>query len=385
MKVLFWACAAFVFYAFVGYAALVWLLARLRPQPVKRAVFQPSVSLVITVHNAANFIEAKLKNLSELSYPKERLEIIVASDGSTDASAQILSASRGVKTVVCPRVGKAEALNRALAVCQNDIVVFTDIRQEIEAKAISELMANFADDRVGCVSGELMFSPQPNGNASGISTYWRLEKAVRKYESASGSVIGATGALYAVRRHLIPALPSGTLLDDVYIPLQVLRAGKRVVFEPEGRAWDKVSDTGPEFLRKVRTLAGNFQILGQLPWTVIDSRVAFRFVSHKLTRLIAPWLLVIMLADSWALSRTPGYLVLALLQSAFYGLALLALWLPAISRFRIAGVAQAFCVMNTAAVFAAFRYLRYRNNPTRLWVVQSATPATQARAVAQEH
>src|SRR5689334_19186571 len=104
MRVLFWACAAFVFYAFIGYAALVWLLARLRPRPVKRAVFQPSVSLVITVHNAANFIEAKLKNLSELSYPKERLEIIVASDGSTDASVQILSASRGVKTVICPRV-----------------------------------------------------------------------------------------------------------------------------------------------------------------------------------------------------------------------------------------------------------------------------------------
>jgi cellulose synthase/poly-beta-1,6-N-acetylglucosamine synthase-like glycosyltransferase len=387
VRVLFWASTTLVLYTFVGYAAFIRLLAGVRPRRVKKAPIQPTVSIVIAVHNGAGCVAAKLNNLSALIYPRERLEIIVASDGSTDGTEEILNSFRNVKCVLCPRVGKAEALNRALTMSSSEIVVFTDIRQRIEPEAMAELVSNFADEEVGCVSGELMFSPQTGtGSASGISAYWRLEKLIRKCESDSGSVMGATGALYAVRRSLIKPLPIGTLLDDVYIPLEVLRQGKRVIFEPKARVWDAVAEkSGREFLRKVRTLAGNFQLVELLPWVLTDRRVRFRFVSHKLMRLLAPWLLLMTLLSAWGLSGSATYLGFALLETAVYALALVTVGVPWLSRFRLCAGALAFTVMNLAAGCAAFQYLRYRRDPARLWVVQAEKTAVRgASAVAQE-
>src|SRR5262249_25167811 len=143
----------------------------------------------------------------------------------------------------------------------------TDVRQEIEPAALRALVSSFGDTEVGCVSGELLFRAATGGAESGVSLYWRLEKMIRKLEAATGSVVGATGALYATRRTLVPARPEGTLLDDVYIPMSVARAGYRVVFEPAARAWDEEPRTGNhEFRRKVRTLAGNYQLVQFAPW-----------------------------------------------------------------------------------------------------------------------
>ena len=386
MKFLFWGSALLVVYTFVGYALLVWLQACLRPKPVTKSRIHPSVSIVMAVHNGANFIQTKLQNLFELAYPKEQMEIIVASDGSTDGTAEIIQSYERVRCIVCPRVGKAEALNRALAVTSNEIVVFTDVRQRIELGAIAELMSNFADEQVGCVSGELMFSSQmADGGVSGLSAYWQLEKLVRRSESQSGSVMGATGALYAVRRSLIQPLPPGTLLDDVCIPLQVAREHKRVIFDPDARVWDVVTEKPrSEFIRKVRTLAGNFQIVELLPWVLSDREIRFRFASHKLARLAAPWLLLVLLASSWALSANPVYLVLSLLQSAIYALAVTALLVPSIARFRVANAALAFCLMNAASMCAAFCYLRYRRDPARLWITQAGKATHVAHVVSQE-
>src|SRR5208337_611205 len=150
---------------------------------------------------------------------------------------------------------------------------FTDARQKIESCALRRLMENFADAEVGCVSGELMLGNPETGEAGeGMGLYWRVEKKIRELESASGSVVGATGALYAVRRELLVNLPEGTILDDVYIPMQVTRQGKRVVFEPRARAWDSVNlGAEREFARKVRTLSGNYQLLQLAPWLLSGS------------------------------------------------------------------------------------------------------------------
>jgi cellulose synthase/poly-beta-1,6-N-acetylglucosamine synthase-like glycosyltransferase len=380
MKLLFWATAIFATYAFIGYAGLMWVLARVRPKPVNKRPIRPKVSIVMAVHNGGSVLAAKLKNFSELTYPKDLVELVVASDGSTDITANILNSAPQVKTVLCPRVGKAEALNRALAESSNEIVVFTDVRQRIETDAIAELVANFADENVGCVSGELMFSPAMGSNLSGVSAYWQLEKLIRKCESDSGSVIGATGALYAVRRSLIRPLPPGTLLDDVYIPLHVLREGKRVIFEPNARVWDELSPgTGLEFRRKVRTLAGNFQMLELAPWAITDGAVWFRFVSHKFTRLLAPWLLLVMFFSAWGLAgSTLFYLVLAIVQSIFYGVALAVAMVPGLKCRLLTSSAKAFCLMNIAAAVAVFSYARHRRDLRRIWITLGA-PASNGR------
>jgi poly-beta-1,6-N-acetyl-D-glucosamine synthase len=365
---LFWVSAIVVAYAFVGYPALIWFLARLSPKPAMRQPMWPSVSILMAVHNGGDALSAKLENLLALNYPKDRLEIVVVSDGSTDGTVQTLAGSTAIKTVLCPRVGKAEALNRALAASNNEIVVFTDVRQQIEPDAIAELVSNFADDNVGCVSGELMFRSATLDEASGISAYWRTEKLIRKCESASGSVVGATGALYAARRALIPSLPMGTLLDDVYIPLHIMRQGRRVVFEPKARVLDEPPQcTHWEFQRKVRTLAGNIQLLELAPWAITDRAVRFRFFSHKLVRIFAPWLLLVMLFSAWALAGSTFYLTLAVLQSLLYGIAAASAFLPAFRSWSVADSALAFCLVNLAAAAAPLNYARYRRNPTRIW------------------
>ena len=246
---------------------------------------------------------------------------------------------------------------------QGDLVLFTDARQKIEASALRILAEDFADPEVGCVSGELMLGDPATGEASeGIGLYWRVEKKVRELEAESGSVVGATGALYAVRRELLPSVPEGMILDDVYIPMQVSRQGKRVVFEPRARAWDSANlGAGREFARKVRTLTGNYQLMQLAPWLLSsDNPIRFEFVSHKLLRLAVPFALVVIFATS-AFLAGPIYRVLWFLQVAFYGLSLLALFgLKRGLLARSANAAFAFVVLNTAAVVAFAHFVAGR-------------------------
>jgi poly-beta-1,6-N-acetyl-D-glucosamine synthase len=347
-------------YTYVGYAALLWLRARLFPWPVLRSVQESRISIVMVVRNEEKVLESKLRNLLDLDYPPESCQIVIVSDGSTDGTEAILR-----QHLQNPRVhvvmnqlsrGKAAGLNDAIELTHGDIVVFTDARQKIESRALRLLVENFADPEVGCASGELMLGdPEAGETGQGMGLYWRIEKCVRELESASGSVVGATGALYAVRRDLLTAVPEGTILDDVYIPLQVVRQGRRVVFEPRARAWDSPDLGGRlEFARKVRTLSGNYQLVQSVPWVVSGQNpVLLRFVSHKLMRLVVPFALAAMLIASSFL-RTPFYRMVLALQLTFYGLGLLALarLLKAGVLGRAADVAGSFVLLNTAAVVA---------------------------------
>ena len=205
-----------------------------------------------------------------------------------------------------------------------EIVVFTDVRQTLEPGSLRVLVEDFADPQVGCVSGELMLGDPDAGEKNrGMGLYWRIEKTIRELESASGSVVGATGAFYGVRRALLEPIPPETLLDDVYIPMQVVHAGKRVVFEPKARAWD-LADQGTEreFARKVRTLSGNYQLLQLQPWLLSgENPIRFEFVSHKILRLVVPFALVAALV-ACAFLPQPVYRAALVLQIAFYALSL---------------------------------------------------------------
>ncbi|MGB8985572.1 MAG: glycosyltransferase family 2 protein [Candidatus Sulfotelmatobacter sp.] len=368
MTWIFWISAFLIAYAYVGYAAWLWLQALLFPWPVMRMRQELPISIVMVVRNEERVLEDKLRNLLSLDYPAERCQIVIVSDGSTDRTEQILQ-----QHLDNPRVqvvmnqlsrGKASGLNDALEWAHGDIVVFTDARQKIEAGALRVLVESFADPAVGCVSGELMLGDFDSGETGrGMGLYWRIEKQVRELEAASGSVVGATGALYAVRRGLLTAVPEGTILDDVYIPLQVVKQGKRVVFEPRARAWDSPDlGGGLEFARKVRTLSGNYQLVQLMPWVLSGQNpVLFRFVSHKLLRLVAPFALAAMFVASLWL-KAPFYRVALILQFAFYGLGVVALarLLKRGPLARAADAAATFVLLNTAAVVAFANFVSGR-------------------------
>jgi len=367
MRWVFWGAAFVIAYTYLGYVGWLWLRARFSPWPVLRAQQQSSVSIVMVVRNEERTLADKLRNLLYLDYPRERCQIVVVSDGSTDRTESILR-----KHADNPRVqvvmnqlsrGKACGLNDAISVASGEVVVFTDARQKIEPGAVRLLMENFADPEVGCASGALMLGDLNTGEAAkGMGLYWTIEKKIRELESESGSVVGATGALYAVRHELLTSVPEGTILDDVYIPMQVARQGKRVIFDARARAWDSPDlGTDREFGRKVRTLSGNYQLVQLAPWLLSgENPIRFEFVSHKLLRLAVPLALAAVLVASMVLSGLVYRTALAL-QAVFYGLSLLAgLHLSRGPLARMSDAALTFVVLNSAAAVAFVNFVTGR-------------------------
>ena len=364
MKWVFWTSVAFLAYTYAGYPLWLWLRAHLRPWPNMRGPIEPRVSIVMVVRNEAAVLSEKLRNLVGLRYPAEKFQVVDVSDGFDKSTEAILAAFKHearIRTVSNKTAaGKAMGLNDALKIADGDILVFTDARQGIEEQALRRLVDNFADPSVGAVSGALMLGdPSFGEKGEGMGLYWRLEKKIRELESASGSVVGATGALYAVRRELAVELPPATILDDVYIPMHVAEQGYRVLFDGRARAWD-TPDLGAdrEFRRKVRTLTGNYQLLQLAPWLLSKRNpLRFEFISHKLTRLVAPFLLAAMLVSSYFM---PGmfFRILFWTQIAFYLSSLLPYLrydLGPVSRF--CDVAYTFVALNAAAMVALVNYL----------------------------
>jgi len=286
---------------------------------------------VIAVRNEATTIRKRLDNLLAADYPADRIQIVVASDGSTDATADILASYGGqVDIVLLPAGGKACALNAGVAAARHGVLVFADARQTFAPDALRSLVAPMADPRVGGVSGELLLDCESGGGTStiseGVGLYWRYEKWLRRHESTVGSILGSTGAIYALRRDLWRPLPADTILDDVVAPMRAVLSGARVVFEGTARAYDRVSDgASSEFRRKTRTLAGNYQLLRLQPRLLVPfaNPVWLQFVSHKLGRLVVPYALCALLVSSAALAAAHwAYAAAFAAQLAFYGLAL---------------------------------------------------------------
>jgi cellulose synthase/poly-beta-1,6-N-acetylglucosamine synthase-like glycosyltransferase len=328
----------------------------------------------MVVRNEEAIIARKLDNLLTLDYPQDKLDVVVVSDGSSDGTAAVLTEFAGnsrVKTLLKPASqGKAAGLNDAIRLATGDVLLFTDARQQIDSGALRLLIENFADIEVGAASGELMLGDPTTGETGkGMGLYWRVEKKIRELESASGSVAGATGAIYCARRSLLAAspLPAGTILDDVLLPMQVARQGSRVIFDARARAWDSPDlGDGREFSRKVRTLTGNYQLLQIAPWLLrAENPIRFEFMSHKLSRLAVPFALLALLIASVALP-SPFYRVALAAQIAFYALSLIALSNFKIGPLsRIADPARTFVVLNSAAVIAFVNFVTGRK---AIWV-----------------
>lgn len=369
---LFWISAALLLHVFVGYPAWLWWLARLRPRPIRKARSLPTVTVVMAVHEGAAQIRAKLANLCELDYPHDRLAIVVACDGCRDDTAEQCRRFGDPRLLVLEfavRRGKAACLNDAIAGAGGEVLLLTDVRQRLAPDALRELVADLADPAVGAASGELRFVDPATGFARSVDAYWRYEKLIRHAESRSGSTVGVSGALYAMRRTLFEPLPADTVLDDVLIPMRIVRAGSRVVFEPRAVAWDRSSQQpAEERRRKIRTLAGNYQLVQLAPWLLLPWRnpLWFRFVSHKLLRLLAPWLLLLMALAAAALApRHAGYaLILATLLGGV-ALVVLGRLLPALGRWGPVRLAVAFFYLNLFAAQALVAFVH--NRRLHLW------------------
>jgi cellulose synthase/poly-beta-1,6-N-acetylglucosamine synthase-like glycosyltransferase len=308
--IVFWLALGTMLYVYVGYPLMLMAWRRLAPRPVRKADCEPTVSLVIAMHNEIHDAEAKMQNCFQLDYPLEKLQIIVSLDAPTDGTDDILRQYRGrrVEVVVSQvRCGKASALNSGVALATGEIVVFADARQRFDRRAIRELVANFADSSVGAVSGQLILLDREGreaGDAAGL--YWRYEKALRAMESEIHSVPGATGAIYAIRREMYSPLRPKTVLDDVVNPMRIVLAGKRAILESNARAYD-ASSVSPEveFGRKRRTLMGNYELFIETPQLLLPWRnpIFIQMVSHKVGRLVVPYCLVAMLISNCFLLR----------------------------------------------------------------------------------
>ena len=361
MTVLFWISALIVAYVYVGYPCLLAVWARIvdrRPRPVPFANGAwPSISIIVAARNEAARLPARVENLLEQEYPGRR-EIIVVSDGSTDGpSAALARFGSAIHLIELPPGGKPLALNAGVNASSGDVLVFADARQRFAPGTLMALLRNYSDPGVGGVTGELVLDCEdaPRADSSvgeGIGLYWKYEKWLRRSESRVWSTLGATGAIYSMRRWCWRPLPAGTLLDDVLAPMRAVLNGCRIVFEEAAVAYDRASaDAAAESRRKTRTLAGNYQILAQEPRLLVPfvNPVWLQYMSHKVGRLVVPWALAVLLVTSMVLAPIDIlYAVAMAAQGIFYGWALAEVLFRARERFT--RVAFTFVVMNLAAV-----------------------------------
>lgn len=361
-------------YVLAGYPLLLRWVALRRSRPVQRQPIEPSVSLIIAVHNGERFLEAKLQSVLALEYSADKLEIIVASDGSTDRTEEIAErfAAQRVSLMRLPRGGKPAALNAAIGQAHGEILVLTDVRQPLEPPSVARLVENFADPAVGVASGELLINAGASQGEADIGLYWRFETWMRDSLSSVDSMFGATGPFYAIRRSLAVPIPADTLLDDVYLPLAAYFQGYRLVMDSRARAYDVPTSLETEFRRKIRTLAGNYQILCAYPALLgPGNRMWVHFMSYKFGRLLLPWLLLVLAAASFGLPAPWRGIVLAG-QTVFYGLALADTWIfkPRLLK-RLSSSAHTFVVMMAATLGGLSVFFI---PPRTLWKVTSAGP-----------
>lgn len=393
IELLFWGSAGLIAYTYVGYPALVGLLSRLRPQngaaPAESDL--PTVTLVIAAYNEEEVIEGKLENSLAFDYPPDRLQVIVAADGSDDGTAAIAQRfhHRGVLVLSgAQRRGKVAAINRALPEATGDIVLFSDANNLFEADTLQRLVAGFADESVGAVGGAKHVVDSVESTANGEGLYWRYESFIKSSESRLSSCTGVAGEILAVRRELLDPIPEDVINDDYFIALAVLRSGYRIAYEPEARSWEVAgTSVAEEQERRARIAAGRVQLLGRrvIPWG--RPVVAWQIVSHKYLRLLVPAAAIGVMAGSVlragrrAGSSTSRIFAIAALagQVLFYGLA----WVGhrrqrrGADSGRLAGVSSFLVTSNSAVMKGVVRQVSGGQATTWKKASRNGLPAEQ--------
>lgn len=387
MAFLFWLCVGSILYTYIGYPLMLWLLARGKPQHPSGMFTTPPVTLLIAAYNEAAIIARKLENSLALNYPLDRLQILVAADGSDDATPDIVRtfAERGVELSYSPeRRGKMAAINRAMPLVRGEVIVFSDANNMYEVGALRELIGHFADPAVGAVTGAKVIESGDGALGESEGLYWKYESFIKERETRLGSCSGVAGEILALWRDLYQPPPDHIINDDFYIAMSVVKRGYRVVYAPKALSAERVSATAQdEMVRRARIVAGRYQAIalaGQLlPWN--QPLVVWQVISHKFLRPLVPVAMIgALLANvaavlwptpvsglaGWLLLASPVNWILLIGQLAFYGAA----WLG--GRIGKRGPLGKLLYLptflvnsNLAALVGLFRFLRKRQ--TTLW------------------
>jgi len=366
---IFWIATGLVLYTYALYPLLAAILARWMGRSPHIEAITPPLTVVVAAHDEEARIAARVRDILEQDYPADNLRVVVVDDGSRDgtAAAADIGDTRVRVIRLAQNAGKAAALNAGIAAAATELLVFTDARQRFAPGALRMLAEPFADPGVGAVSGELLIESAVAGGVADIGLYWRIETRLRESEARLGWLHGVSGAIHAMRRELARPLPPGLILDDMYLPIIVLFAGKWVWMTRHAVALDSGSrDESEEFQRKLRTLAGNWQLIAKVPRLLnpFTNPVFFAFASHKLLRLLAPWALLAALVASLC-ALHPFYAVLFVLQLLGYAVAVLAIVRPGmVTRVPFAGTAGTFVMLNAAALWSLPACML---DPRRLW------------------
>jgi biofilm PGA synthesis N-glycosyltransferase PgaC len=379
-KVVFWLCLAVCVYIYFGYPALLWVMSKLRPRPVREADVTPSVSFIIPAYNEERNIAAKIENTLSLDYPGEQIEILVMSNGSVDRTDDIVRGFTDprVKLVVMPRPGKMEALNEGAKRASGELLVFTDADFLLDPHTLREIARKFADPEVGGVCGARNTAVKREGDATGEGEgmYAKWDKWQKVRESQIGSVFAADGLVYALRKSLYMPIHDPAQADDIAISTRVVLQGYRLLFEPRATAYENATVVAhEEFRRKTRITNHSVHALLKLgPAALLTSGFySVELLSHKLIRHFIPYFLIPLLVASAILARSGWFYTLALLgQLLIYTLALLgaAVRNKPIGRSRIFTVPYYFCFVNAAAFVGILGMLR--GHKTSAWSTRAA-------------
>jgi cellulose synthase/poly-beta-1,6-N-acetylglucosamine synthase-like glycosyltransferase len=368
--VVFWGSLFALLYVYALYPLILSLLRVMARRPIKVAPIEPTVCLFIAANDEAAVIESKLRNSLALDYPAGKLEIVVASDGSVDGTNEIVErfAPRARLIAHWPRRGKIAAINHGIESVSSEIVIFSDANTYLAPDAVRALVRNFASEDVGCVSGDVALVGDRALLAKSEDLYYFYERWIQHAESDIGSMIGADGALYAIRRRLFTPRAEDTILDDMAIPMSIVRAGGRVVFEPGARAEEPgVESAAEEFARKTRVVAGALQFLARPDSSVPLSspQVILSLVSHKALRWLSPAFGMAVFATSVTLAGSGGifrqYTVMSILQFVVLILGL-AGCVPALRRLSPIGLSHYFCLVQAAAAVGFVKGLAGRQS-----------------------
>ena len=362
MAWLFWSSVAFLAYTFVGYPAMLWALSKVRNRIHQRGAIRPRVSLLITAYNEGERLRDKLANTLELEYPKDKLEVIVTSDGSEDDTVPVIEsfADRGVRLLrLAQRHGKNHAQMLARDLSTGEILVFTDVSVQLARDALQNIVANFADSSVACVSSEDRVASDLY-NRGGEGAYVGFEMWLRRLESRIGSVVTASGSFFAARRELCARWHSDQT-SDFFLPLHAVEQGERAVVDPLSLGYYAVARrSGVEFQRKVRTIVNGLHVFfthARLLNPLRYPLTAWQLVSHKLCRWLVPFGMAGMLISSLLLYDAGWlYRACAVLQVALYGAGSLALLWERLLKIGVFKLASFFMLGNAATLAAWFKF-----------------------------
>lgn len=375
IKILFWSITALILYSYFGYFLIMYFLSKISPKKVDKKAVEPYVTFLITAYNEEKNIKEKLENVLILDYPQAKLDVIVASDGSSDRTDDIvrtfIDTVHNIKIKLVRlegRKGKTAAQNEAVKCASGEIIVFSDATTRYDTGALKNIVRNFNDPGVGCVSGRLCYRVDTKGGiAGGERSYWEYEISIKEYQSRVWSLTGATGCIYALRRKLYRQLPAD-IISDLVEPLKIVEQGYRVVLEKDAIAYEKACEkTSDEMSMRIRVVTRGMRgllYIRRLFNPTSHPYYFFQIFSHKVLRWFFVELAVVLILCNLVLLNEPLYIYLFLLQCAFYGSALLGYLVnkSGTKKVKFIGIPLYFMLVHLASVYSLIDMMRGKKN-----------------------